>query len=178
MIRYLLLAWLLTLSAFSAQAEDFGASGRYVLGSGDKIHIQVFGEDDLTLEVRIGDSGKINYPFLGALKVTGMTESELEHHIMSGLKGDYLIDPQVRISVTEYRPFYINGEVKKPGGYPFQPGLTFRKAVSLGGGFTERASDDEVFVIRESSGRKEPIAMALDSSVYPGDIITVEQSFF
>ena len=101
---------------------------QYQLGSGDKINISVFGENDLSLEVRLPDVGTINYPFLGEVKLVGLTAAEVEQLIYTGLKGDYLINPSVSVTITEYRPFFIDGEVKRPGGYPYQPGLTVNKA--------------------------------------------------
>jgi protein involved in polysaccharide export with SLBB domain len=150
----------------------------YQLGSGDRIQIQVFDEADLSMEVRLSDAGTISYPFLGEVRVSGNTVSQLEAQIVGGLKGDYLVDPKVNVSVVEYRSFYINGEVEDPGGYPYQPGLTLRKAIALAGGFTERASKSKINVLSEGAvdGRQRQIGM--DVTLKPGDIVTVEQSFF
>lgn len=154
------------------------ASSDYRLGSGDEIKITVYDEPDLSLEIPLSDAGTISYPFLGEIKVLGLTVGELERTIRDGLKGDYLVNPDVTVSVLKYRQFYIHGEVESPGGFPYVPGITLRKAVALAGGFTERASKRKIYVIRESSGTKEPRSMSLDEEVQPGDIITVEQSFF
>ena len=80
--------------------------------------------------------------------------------------------------MMEYRQFYVNGEVTNAGGFAYQPGLTVRKAISLAGGFKERASKDKIFVIHDHSKTSEPVKVTLDTVVRPGDIITVEQSFF
>ena len=150
----------------------------YTLGSGDSIRISVYGEDDLTVETQLNDTGRISYPFIGELKVKGMTVAELQRTVVQGLKGDYLIDPKVSVSILQYRRFYINGEVTKPGGFPFQPGLTVRKAVSLAQGFTERASKSNIFIISDNDPSQRPRRVQLGTPVKPGDIITVEQSFF
>ena len=150
----------------------------YILDTGDMIRIQVYDEDDLYLEARVNNSGIISYPFLGELKVTGMTPSQLEKTITQGLKGDYLINPEVSVDIIEYRQFFVNGEVESPGGFPFQPGITVRKAISIAGGFKERAHKEKVFVIHENELRGGPLKAHLDDKVRPGDIITVEQSFF
>lgn len=163
---------------FAATAVNAESVTSYKMGSGDLIRIEVFGEDDLKREVRLGDGGTISYPFLGDIQVIGKTVGELERFITEGLKGDYLVHPQVSISIVEYRPFYVNGEVEKPGGYPFQPGLTLRKAVSLAGGFTERASERGITVMHEDDPDQTAKSAALDDKVRPGDIITVNQSFF
>ena len=150
----------------------------YQLGSGDRIQIQVFDEADLSMEVRLSDAGTISYPFLGEIRVAGNTISQLEAQIVGGLMGDYLINPTVNVSVIEYRPFYVNGEVKDPGGFPYQPGLTLRKAITLAGGFTERASKTKINVLSEGAVEGKQRQIALDELLNPGDIVTVEQSFF
>jgi polysaccharide export outer membrane protein len=174
-ITYLLSLFFL-FSAATVQAQS-GLS-EYTLGSGDEIRIQVYGEDDMTLEAQLTDAGTISYPFLGELRLLGLTVGELQTKITQGLLGDYLIDPKVSVSILEYRQFYINGEVEKSGGFPFQPGLTVRKAVSLAEGFTERAAKGNIFIISDSDASQTPRRVDLNSPVKPGDIITVEQSFF
>lgn len=169
-IRYLVI--LLIVTALPALAQQ----PSYRLGPGDRIDIRVFGEEDLSLSVLIGDSGVLNYPLLGEIQVAGLTVKELESGLTERLEGDYLIDPDVTVSVDEYRPIFINGEVNKPGAYPFQPGLTLQKAISLAGGFTERASRNKIKL--QSSEGVERIAADLMAAIQPGDVITVEQSFF
>lgn len=151
---------------------------QYKLGSGDLVKINVYGQDDLTLETRLTDIGVINYPYLGEIKITGMTVGELENYIYTGLKGDYLVEPSVSVSIIEYRPFFINGEVKQPGGYAFQPGLTIDKAAALAGGYTERASKTKIYINREVDGRVIQLTADRSTSILPGDIINIEQSFF
>jgi polysaccharide export outer membrane protein len=150
----------------------------YKLGSGDRIQIQVFDEPDLSMEVRLSDAGTISYPFLGEVRVAGNTVSQLEAQIVSGLIGDYLIDPKVNVAVVEYRPFYVNGEVDSPGGFPYQPGLTLRKAIALAGGLTERASKSKINVLSEGAVNGKQRQISLDEFLSPGDIVTVDQSFF
>lgn len=151
----------------------------YKLGSGDMITIRVLGEDDLKREkIRLSDAGTVSFPVLGEIRVKGMTVGALEQFITQGLKGRYLLDPQVTVSIDEYRNFFVNGEVEKPGGYPFSPGLTVRKAVSVAGGFKERASREKVGIIRDDDPSHATSKVDMNAPVYPGDIITVEQSFF
>lgn len=151
----------------------------YKLSAGDVISIRVLGEDDLNREkIRLTDAGSISYPALGEIRVLNMTIGDLEKIITDGLRGRFLVNPKVSVQIDEYRPFYINGMVDKPGGYPFQPGLTVRKAASLAGGFKERASVNKVFIIRESDPSQRSQNANLNSPVYPGDIVTVEESFF
>jgi len=151
----------------------------YKLGPGDQISIRVLGEDDLKREkVRLSDASTISFPVLGEIRVKGMTVGALEDYITKGLKGRYLLDPKVTIAIEEYRNFFVNGEVEKPGGYPYSPGLTVRKAVSIAGGFKERASRDKISVIRDDDSTQTPKKVDLNAPVLPGDIITIEPSFF
>lgn len=166
-------------SAALAQQTDSDSISNYRLGSGDVITIQVLGEDDLKRDkIRLSDAATISYPILGEIKLFGKTVAELETLIRDGLKGRYLVNPQVTVTIVEYRSFYINGQVEKPGGYPFIPGLTVRKAVSLAGGFKERAAKDKIFVIRDDDRSQTPKRVDQNATVNPGDIITVEESFF
>lgn len=171
--------WLLLIVLFAVGARahaDAAIDHSYRLGPGDEIEIRVYGEDDMLVHTRIGESGVISYPFLGALTVKGLTVSELEQLITKGLKGPYLVDPAVSVAMLEYRPFFVNGEVNKPGAYPFQPGVTLRKAIAMAGGFTERANRSSGDVLR--GGESKAQALALDDQLRPGDIITIKQSFF
>jgi protein involved in polysaccharide export with SLBB domain len=176
LLRCLLLSLMLLTSALSLGAED-GLSD-YRLGSGDLLSIQVFGEADLSLEVRLSDAGSFSYPFLGELKVAGKSISQLGEMIRSRLAGDYLVNPNVNVSVKEYREFFINGQVKKPGGYTYQPGLTLQKAVALAGGFTERASKTEIYLVPDGQQARSSDPVDLSHTLNPGDIIIIEESFF
>lgn len=168
-------------SLSTAQAQESVAPtelSNYKLGSGDRIHIQVYGEQELTLDTKLSDAGTILYPFLGEVKVTGLTVGQVAEQITNRLKGRVLVDPKVSVGVVEYRPFFINGEVKMPGAYPYQPGLTVQKAVSIAGGFTERASRSSILIVREKDPTHAQQDAELATPVAPGDVLTVEESFF
>ncbi|MFV8782791.1 polysaccharide biosynthesis/export family protein [Microbulbifer sp. SA54] len=150
----------------------------YRLGAGDKVSVRVYGESDLSISLLLDESGVINYPFLGEIKVFGLTPAELEEVIVSGLKGDYLVNPNVAVSVVEYRPIYIYGEVRSPGSYSYQPGLTVAKAAALAQGLTERASENRVYLIRENEGEESREKIDMSTKLYPGDTVTIEQGFF
>lgn len=175
----LLLVLICSLGAMAQQVEPAAAEGaeNYVLGPGDAIKIKIFGEPELDLEVQLTDSGTLNYPFLGTVKATGMTLKQLEQRIYNGLKGDYFVEPNVFVGMVQYRPFYIHGEVKQPGGYPYQPGMTIDQAVALAGGLTERASKEKIFVAREGD-KANKLAADLNSKIRAGDTVTIEQRFF
>ena len=151
----------------------------YLLNAGDTIRIHVYGEPDLSFSnVLVGQNGIIALPFLGEVEVSGKSVSELQTTIVQGLRPDYLVDPRVSVSIVKYRPFFVNGEVRNPGGVEFQPGLTLRKAIALVGGFTERADKDKLSVIADRDPERKEVKAKLDYRVQPGDIINVEQSFF
>lgn len=176
-IRLLALTALLFLARVSLAAED-GISN-YRLGSGDIISIIVFDEKELSLEkIKLSDAGSISYPLLGEIRVKGLTVSELQQKVTAGLKGTYLINPLVTVSVDQYRDVFVNGQVHKPGNYPYQPGLTVRKAVSIAGGFKDRANKDTVSIIHEHQDKPAAVKGEPGTLVEPGDTITVEESFF
>jgi len=163
-------------SPLFSQAQELSS---YKLGSGDMISIRVLGEDDLKRErIRLSDAGTISFPVLGEIRVRGMTVGALEEYITKSLKGRYLLNPQVTVSIDEYRNFFVNGMVEKPGGYAFAPGMTVRKAISLAGGFKERAARDKINIIRDDDPKQTPRKVDLNAAILPGDILTVEESFF
>ncbi|TLU64878.1 polysaccharide export protein [Thalassotalea litorea] len=176
LVKTLVITWLV-LIASSVQAANIQAQ-EYRIDSGDKIAIDVYGEAELSRELLLNDSGKINYPFLGEITIQGLTLYQVEQKIHQGLKGDYLINPNVSVSIITYRPFFIDGEVKKPGGYPYQPGLTVAKAAALAGGFTERASLDKIYIVKSGLDDKTPKSIDQHTLIGPGDIISIKQSFF
>lgn len=164
---------LIFVSGYSYAFED-----TYKLGAGDKIQISVYGEENLSIEeLHINNSGKFDYPYLGQLTVINKTPEQLKSEITKGLKGDYLISPKVRVTIIGFRSIYVNGEVKKPGGYEYQPGLTVDKAIALAGGFTDRAAKNKVYVTQSGQDDKKS-RVKLSSRVKPGDIIMIDESFF
>jgi protein involved in polysaccharide export with SLBB domain len=174
--RHIALLLALVMAAV-AQAQASGLSS-YSLGAGDRIYIQVFGEEDLSREALLNDAGSFSYPFLGELNVKGLTVSQLQALVVSGLKGPYLVDPKVSVTILEYRRFYVRGEVDKSGGFPYEPGMTLQKAVSLAGGFTDRASRSKFYIVSDNTESDEPRLATLNTVIQPGDIITIEESFF
>ncbi|WP_172820635.1 polysaccharide biosynthesis/export family protein [Cognaticolwellia beringensis] len=150
----------------------------YKLGAGDQIQITVYGEEDLTNQIKIDKSGVISFPFLSDITVIGLSTKNLASKIANGLRGDYLIDPQVTVSIVMYRPFFIHGQVKRPGGYPFQEDLTLDKAIAIAGGLAARASKSSWNITRLVDGKKAVFDANVSSAILPDDIIEIEQSFF
>ncbi len=168
--------WIILLSCMALWFAPAWAD--YQLAPGDMVQIAVYGEDDLSPRIRVDEGGRIAYPFLGNLSVAGLTTEQLKQKIHDGLKGDYLIDPKVSVSISEYRPFYVGGAVNAPGNFSFEPGMTVRKALSLAGGTTDRASLKKIFVVRDGASESDRSKVGLDDALGPGDILTVEESFF
>jgi protein involved in polysaccharide export with SLBB domain len=156
----------------------FSGANDYTLGPGDKIHIVVYGEADLTTDIKIDKSGFISFPFLDDIQAIGLSTKQLEHVIKKGLLGDYLIDPQVSVSIAIYRPFFIHGQVTRPGGYPYQDDLTLDKAIAIAGGLSSRASSSDWKITRLVNGVKVTLVGNVATDIQPDDIIKIEQSFF
>lgn len=172
------LGYLLLLSFSAVVAAETENQKSYVLGVGDEIKISVHDEGDLLVQSRLNDSNVISYPFLGEIRPVGMTISQLEKRIIEGLKPDYILYPQVSVNVVRYRDFYINGEVRRPGGIPYSPGLTVRRAVSLAGGFTDRASTNKMYVVRERAPEQAQVRVNLETPIGPGDTLIIQEGLF
>jgi polysaccharide biosynthesis/export protein VpsN len=164
--------------SWPAQAAQSAAVSEYKLGPGDEIKVLVLGAPDLSLDFILSDAGTISFPFLGEIDVRQMTASRLEAYLQAHLSEGYLVDPKVNVRIVKYRPFFVSGEVVHPGGYPYQPALTVYMAVTLAGGFTERAARRDILVIHEDDPEHEPRAIGLSDRIRPGDIVVVEESFF
>ena len=151
----------------------------YRLGAGDKVRIIVFGEDTLTGEYLVpGGVGKISFPLVGDITAGGLTVGQLEDELETALKDGFLKQPRVSIEVLEYRPFFILGEVMKPGEYPYTNGLTVLNAVATANGFTYRADTHKVYIKRANAGREEEFQLNTSTPVEPGDTIRIGERFF
>jgi polysaccharide export outer membrane protein len=151
----------------------------YRLGPGDQVRIITFGEQQLTGDFRVSDSGMIAVPLLGPIKAGGLTSRELSEVLAAELKRRKLFqDPSVTVEITEYRPIFILGEVSKPGQYPYQPGMTVLTAVAVAGGFTYRAVKDEASVLRNEGGTPAAGLATGATLLKPGDVVTIFERRF
>jgi len=151
----------------------------YRLGAGDKVRIIVFGEDSLTGEYLVpGGAGKISFPLVGDVTAGGLTVGELETELVDALRDGFLKQPRVSIEVLEYRPFFILGEVMKPGEYPYTNGLTVLNAVATANGFTYRADTHKVYIRRANSTQEQQYQLTTSTPVEPGDTIRIGERFF
>lgn len=150
----------------------------YQLGSGDLLKVTVFNQEDLSGEYTINGAGQISLPLIGDVNAKDLTAKQVEQGITNKLKPDYLLNPRVSVQVLNYRPFYILGEVKEPKSYPYVDGMTYLNAVAIAGGYTYRAKEDYVVVIRMNDPQKRELTLNMDEKVLPGDVIHVKERYF
>lgn len=165
--------------AYAAVSADPLDAAVYRLGSGDTVRVEVLGEAELTLDALIDPSGQINYPFLGTVRAAGETVRGLELKIRNGLRGGYLVNPDVRVSLAAYRPVFISGQVKAPGSYPYSLGLNVERAITLAGGLSPFGSTSRIYRQRNGAvGDGDRTKVSMDSAVLPGDYIIVDERLF
>lgn len=179
-------AWRSAAQSASANAPSAASTGAspaategYRLGSGDHVRITVYGQPELTGEYAIDGGGMLSFPLIGQVRAGGLSAIDLEKALISRLQPDYLKNPSVSVEVLAYRPFYIVGEVRAPGSYPYVSGMTVLNAVALAGGFTYRARESSFYVMRPNpDGNRTKLDAVADTPVFPGDVITVRERYF
>jgi polysaccharide export outer membrane protein len=164
-----------------AQAQPLApasAAESYVLGPNDRVRLKVYGEPDIAGEYEVDNNGNVSIPLAGHIKAAGLTTRQLEHSIVSALSKGIVRDPRVNVEIALYRPYYILGEVKKGGEYPYRLGLTVMDAVASAGGFTYRANENKVYLRRSGAGVEEVHALDAPIPVFPGDNIRIPERYF
>ena len=154
------------------------SSAPYLLDSGDRLRVVVFGQENLTNAYTVDGGGHIALPLIGAVKARGATVRQLEHSITRQLSTNLLRNPNVTVDIEGYRPFFILGEVRNPGQYPFVSGMTVQTAVAIAGGFTPQAKKSSVEITRQLSGRVVHDKAPVLYPIRPGDTINVEERLF
>ena len=157
------------------QQETVGA---YALGNGDQLRITVFGQPDLSGQFEVDGTGPISMPLIGQVEALGLTTPQLENRIVEMLEGDYVLNPRVSAEVINYRPYYILGEVNRPGEYPYNSGLTVVNAVAAAGGWTYRAKKNVVYIKSVDSNEEQAIELTTSTIVQPGDTIRIKERRF
>lgn len=167
----------LPFAVVAAPAENSVVKG-YTLGPGDKLRVIVFDEQTLTGEYFVSDSGVVSLPLVGDIKAIGLTVDQFRDRAEAAFRNGYLTDPRLAVEVLNYRPFYILGEVNKPGEYPYTSALTVFNAVATAQGFTYRANTKVVFIrhLGDKSEHKERLDNA--TPIVPGDTIRIAERFF
>jgi len=149
------------------------------MGPGDKVQVSVFGHPDLSSQPTVNANGNIAMPLLGQVKATGLTVGELQRDLERALDKDFVANPRVSIEVLTYRPFFILGEVQKPGKYDYVAGINVRMAVAIAGGYTRRAQEDPVAILRaDREGKQQRLSVDQDTLVLPGDTLEIERRLF
>jgi len=152
--------------------------GEYRLGASDQIRITVFGEPELSGEYLLDGTGTVSLPLIGEVTALDLTIREFEGAIAQRYSDGYLRDPRVNAEVMNYRPFYILGEVRTPGEYPYTSGLTILNAVATAGGFTYRANDDVILIRGADDDQEQRVRLDPSTPILPGDTIRVIERFF
>jgi len=150
----------------------------YRMGPGDRLQIKVFGQDDISGEFEISAAGDLSYPLIGQISAENMTPGEFNLLLTEALK-EFFVTPQVTVEITNYRPFFILGQVGNPGSYKYQPGLNARMAIAVGGGYTRRAREEPITIFRSNSaGELLKFEGGQDSIILPGDTVEVHRRLF
>jgi polysaccharide biosynthesis/export protein len=160
----------------SAAAPE--AASVYLLDSGDKLRIVVFGQDGLSNSYVVDAAGNVTMPLIGAVAARGTSTSELARSVGARLRNGFIREPHVAIEIENYRPFFILGEVTYPGQYPYVPNMTVETAVAIAGGFTPRAYRWDVKVARNQGGQTYRMSVPLTYALRPGDTLTIDERWF
>jgi len=150
----------------------------YRLGAGDQVKVTVFGEPDLGGTFAVTGEGKVSVPLVGDVQAAGLSAPELQASLEAVYRQGYLKDPKVNVEVLKFRPFYILGEVKLPGEYPYDNGMTVVKAVAMAQGFTYRADQKRVFIKHLNGFGEQQVPLTSNQAVEPGDTIRIAERYF
>ncbi|WP_232491557.1 polysaccharide biosynthesis/export family protein [Novosphingobium kaempferiae] len=148
------------------------------LQPGDKLRVTVYDEPSLTGEYEVGASGSVTMPLIADVTAANTSPQQMADAVAAKLsQGGYVLNPRVAVDVLAYRPFYILGEVNKPGEYTYAGEISLLQAIAKAGGFTARANKGDVVVQRKvwGGGRKVPLGDP-GLIIMPGDTITVRES--
>jgi protein involved in polysaccharide export with SLBB domain len=150
----------------------------YRLGPNDRTRIIVYGQPNLTGEFVLDGNGNLAFPLIGNVPANGMTPTELQRAIAAKLDPDYLRNPSVSVEVASRRPFYVVGEVQKPGSYPYVTDMTVLNAIATAGGQTYRANMGRFYVKRQVDGQMVRVVATQESRLQPGDTVVVRERYF
>jgi protein involved in polysaccharide export with SLBB domain len=152
----------------------------YRLAAGDRVRISVFGEDTMTGEYAVNSSGLLSFPLVGSIKAQDETVETLQANLTKALADGYLVDPKVNIQILTFRPFFILGEVNRPGNYPAATGMTLEQAVASAGGFTYRANTKKVYFKSATDTQERPINLKESGTliIRAGDTVRVAERHF
>ncbi len=174
----LVMLWFGSALAQETAGQASAARPQYLLGSGDRVRVTIYGQSDLSGQFEVDGVGIVSLPLVGAVRVGGKSLAEAESAIIRALKPDYLKNPRVSLQVLNYRPFYIIGEIGSPGSYPYVNGITVLEAVAIAGGYTYRAKRGSIQIIRGTDATRQKQDVTSETIVLPGDVIEVPMRYF
>lgn len=154
------------------------ADGPYLLDTGDRLRVFIYGQPNLSRGYTVDHEGHITVPLIGTVKARGLTTQDLEASIAAKLGTEFVRDPQVTVDVQQNRPFFIHGEVRTAGQFPYVSGMTVETAVAIAGGLSDRGSARKFRITRRTNGFVEQIIVPADYVVKPGDTVFVYERFF
>ena len=157
-----------------APSTTVGLNESYVLGPGDELNIVVFNHEDLSGNFVVGKAGTISLPLIGEIRAAGRTTNAVRQNYSDLLANGFLVNPRVSANISIYRPFFIIGEVRKPGKYLYQSGMDILRAIALAGGYSELANKDTPPLLKRASGA--PVSgetVSVDTPVFPGDVVEI-----
>lgn len=154
------------------------AAEEYRLGAGDQLRVTVYGETDLTGQYVVNSQGQVAFPLVGEISAQGKTLPEFGAALGAALQAGYVRQPNVSVEVMNYRPFFILGEVRTPGTYPFSASLTVQNAVATAQGFTYRADTDHVYIKHAGEDRERAYRLTSTTPVRPGDTVRIGERLF
>jgi polysaccharide export outer membrane protein len=157
---------------------DLRLSESYVLATGDKLRIIVFGQDSLSNIYQVDASGRIAMPLIGVVQVGGLSTAGAASAIEAKLRGGFIREPKVTVEVDTYRPFFILGEVTNSGQFPYVNGATVQTAVAIAGGFTPRANRDYAELTRRTARGIVVGDVPITYPIRPGDTIVIKERWF
>lgn len=178
-LRLLLLLLILPVAACAINPRPASypvdTKGPYTLDTGDVLRVTVYGDKDLSNTYKVNDAGAISFPLVGPVQVRGRTTEQAAAAISGALSRGYMRNPNVTAEIDQYRPFYIQGQVKTAGQYPYVYGMTVRDAVSTAGGFTDIADEGHVTIYRRRGGEMGKSTVSLDYPIQPGDTLVIPE---
>lgn len=155
-------------------ASPAAVSQTYVLSPNDMVLVKVYQEEDLETRMRVAKDGTSSFPLIGVVQLGGKTINQAANLIRDALGKDYLVNPQITVTVVEYakRRFTVLGQVQKPGTFeiPNEESVTLLQAIAMAGGYTRLANRAGVTVTRAVGGRK--VIHTLDVKSAANDVDT------
>lgn len=145
---------------------------------GEKIKITVYNEPTLSGDYDIDPNGVVSLPLAGTVRAVGLTQPQLEQELSKKFKSEYLRNPKVTVTIIQFRPIYIVGEVEKQGEYTYKPGLNILTAMALAGGGTYRANRNHVLIQHFGETGMKEYPQSATTMILPGDLIKVPERYF